>query len=50
MNVNVEISIGEIKNLLNTPELAHQISENARIFVEDFDWEVVKKQWFELLK
>ena len=47
---DVEKMVYEIKKLLNNPKLARQVSENARIFVEDFDWEVVKKQWFELLK
>ena len=47
---DVEKMINEIKKLLNNPKLANQVSENARIFVGDFDWEVVKKQWFELLK
>ena len=47
---DVEKMINEIKKLLNNPKLARQVSENARIFVGDFDWEVVKKQWFELLK
>ena len=47
---DVEKMVYEIKKLLNNPKLARQVSENARIFVGDFDWEVVKKQWFELLK
>jgi glycosyltransferase involved in cell wall biosynthesis len=38
----------EIKNLINNSKLTFQISDNARKTVKNFDWEVVKKQWFEL--
>ena len=39
----------EIINLIKNPKLALQLSENGRKTVENFDWEIVKKQWFELL-
>lgn len=39
----------EIKNLLTDPNLVLQLTENALATVKNFDWEIVKKQWFELL-
>ncbi len=40
----------EIKTLLENPNLVTQLTENALHTVKNFDWEIVKKQWFELLK
>jgi len=42
--------VSQIKRLINNPDLVIQLSKNARETVEKFDWKIVKKQWFELLK
>ncbi|EDP94501.1 glycosyltransferase family 4 protein [Kordia algicida OT-1] len=41
--------IFHIKKMVFTPEIAEKLSENARKKSEQFDWEVVKAQWKELL-
>lgn len=46
---DVEKMVLEIKKLLTDPNLANQLTENALATVKNFDWEIVKKQWFELL-
>ena len=42
--------VSQIKRLINNPDLVVHLSKNARQTVENFDWKIVKKQWFELLK
>jgi glycosyltransferase involved in cell wall biosynthesis len=39
----------QINRLFNEPNMASTLSDNAKESVKDFDWEVVKKQWIELL-
>ena len=39
-----------IEGLLNDTVLRENIIRNARITVEDFDWEIVKNKWFDILK
>src|SRR5690606_1123978 len=39
-----------IMSLVNNPEKALELTENARAMVELFDWEVVKEQWRELIE
>lgn len=39
-----------IVELCNNPELCETIVVNARYYVEQFDWEIVKKDWQEILK
>lgn len=39
-----------IIELIENPELAQEIATNGRKLVEQFDWQVVKKQWKEILK
>lgn len=39
-----------IEGLLNDTVLRENIIKNARITVEDFDWEIVKNKWFDILK
>jgi glycosyltransferase involved in cell wall biosynthesis len=39
-----------IMRLINDPEFAHQIAISARKKVENFDWEVVKEDWFEVIE
>ena len=40
-----QLFVTEIIDLLNHPEKATAIAENARKIVENFDWEIVKHQW-----
>jgi glycosyltransferase involved in cell wall biosynthesis len=40
----------QIKRLFTEPNLAHNLSKKGKESVESFDWEVVKKQWIELLE
>ena len=40
----------QIKKLLKNPEQTNIIVENARETVNNFDWEIVKLKWIELLK
>jgi glycosyltransferase involved in cell wall biosynthesis len=46
---DVQAMVIEINTLITTPKLVLQLSENGRKTIENFDWEIVKKQWFELL-
>lgn len=46
---DVSTMLNSIRSLLDSPELAGQLSQNARHYVEAFDWEVVKREWVELL-
>jgi len=46
---DVEKMVSEIKTLVINPNLVTQLTENALVTVKKFDWEIVKKQWFELL-
>jgi glycosyltransferase involved in cell wall biosynthesis len=46
----VDSMVDAIKSLLTSPKLVLQITENARITVSNFDWKIVKNQWFELLQ
>jgi glycosyltransferase involved in cell wall biosynthesis len=39
-----------IKSLFNDKELGNKMIINARKTVENFDWNVVKYNWFEILK
>jgi len=41
--------IKQIKRIIAEPELAHRLSENGKQTIQEFDWELVKKQWIELL-
>ncbi len=40
----------QIKRLFAEPKLAENISRKAKETIQDFDWEIVKKQWMDLLK
>lgn len=46
---NVEGMVDAILELYNSDVLADTIARNARHRVEQFDWEVVKEKWFEIL-
>jgi len=39
-----------INELLQNPEFAQKLSKNARKLVEDYDWEIIKYKWKEVLK
>jgi len=41
--------VAAIKLLLSNKELTKKIIQNSRALVEEFDWEKVKHQWFEIL-
>ena len=42
--------IAQISRLFTEPKLAERISLKAKETVQGFDWEIVKKQWMDLLK
>ncbi len=42
---NVDVFVEAITQLLSNSEKTEQLSKNARIAVELFDWEVVKGEW-----
>ena len=46
---NIEGMANQIIRLFNEPNLASSLTENGKELVKDFDWELVKKQWVELL-
>lgn len=46
---DIEEMANQINRLFNEPNLAKNISQNAKESVTDFDWEIVKKQWIDLL-
>lgn len=47
---DVEGMVNAIKLLFNEKELGNQLIINARKTIEKFDWNVVKYNWFEILK
>lgn len=47
---DVEAMVDAIKLLISDVNLSTTIAQNARNYVEDFDWEKVKYKWFEILK
>ncbi|MCH7525790.1 MAG: glycosyltransferase family 4 protein [Bacteroidetes bacterium] len=47
---NTEAMVNAIKSIYNNNELAKLLTINARRKVEQFDWQEVKKLWFEILK
>lgn len=46
---NVLAMVNAIKRIINNPVASQAMAFNARQKVEQFDWEIVKHQWFELL-
>lgn len=46
---NAEAFVTAIKDLLSNPEKVAQLSKNARIKAENFDWQRVKEKWVEVL-
>ena len=47
---DVQSMVDAIKLLVSDANLTKNIVQNARNYVEDFDWEKVKDKWFEILK
>jgi glycosyltransferase involved in cell wall biosynthesis len=46
---DAEDMIKQINRIITDPDLAHKLSINGKITVKEFDWELVKNQWIELL-
>lgn len=47
---NVDRMVEAIELLLTSNELTEKISKNARLKAENFNWEIIKKEWINLLK
>jgi glycosyltransferase involved in cell wall biosynthesis len=47
---NVDEMVSAIYYLVDNQEFSNMIAKNARIKVERFDWKIVKKLWFDVLK
>lgn len=47
---DVEAMANHIIKLLNEPQLVNELSLNARKKIEQYDWNVVRKKWMQLLK
>ena len=39
-----------IEKLIINPEFSNTMSQNARAITQNFDWQIVKKEWFKILK
>jgi glycosyltransferase involved in cell wall biosynthesis len=46
---DIEGMTSQIIKLISNPKLTSELSKNARLKAEQFDWEVVKKEWNEIL-
>lgn len=46
---DVQDMIKQIERIIKEPNLGQSLSQNGKALVKDFDWELVKKQWIELL-
>lgn len=46
---NAEAFVDAIENLCANPIKAHEITKNARLKMEGFDWEIIKHKWIKLL-
>ncbi len=40
----------EIDNLIKNPLFALELTQNAQLKAESFDWQAIKQQWFDILK
>ncbi|WP_353777914.1 glycosyltransferase [Winogradskyella sp. 3972H.M.0a.05] len=47
---NPEIMVDAVISIIEDESLRKRLAANAREKVEQFDWDIVKKQWFEVLK
>ena len=41
--------VEKIKNMIENPEMGNNLTVNARMKIEQFDWEIIKNQWIKLL-
>ncbi|PHS62086.1 MAG: glycosyl transferase family 1 [Flavobacterium sp.] len=46
---NVQVFVDAITNLISNPNKAAKLAKNAKTEVEQFDWDVVKEKWDEVL-
>lgn len=46
---NAQVFVDAIINLISNPEISKSLAKKARTEVEQFDWEVVKNKWTEVL-
>jgi glycosyltransferase involved in cell wall biosynthesis len=42
--------VAQIERLFSEPHLANNMVSNARDLVQGFDWNIIRKQWFDLLR
>ncbi|MEZ4838921.1 glycosyltransferase family 4 protein [Flavobacterium sp.] len=47
---DVQAMADAIIELITNPELAHKLATNGRKLVEQFDWQIIKSLWKEILK
>lgn len=47
---SVEAFVESIKNIISSPENTKIITQQARTYIESLDWEIVKKQWINVLE
>lgn len=47
---NVDAFVSAIKDIIENQKITNQIAINARSRVEQFDWNIVKSKWIELLQ
>jgi L-malate glycosyltransferase len=47
---DTQAMVEAIKELIENPDLAQKLAENGRKLAEQFDWQIVKNQWKEILK
>ena len=46
----VKEMVAAILKLFDSPDFAHALALQARAKVEQFDWEIVKRKWIDILK
>ena len=47
---NPKVMADAVISIIEDESLRKKLASNAREKVEQFDWDIVKKQWFEVLK
>jgi glycosyltransferase involved in cell wall biosynthesis len=47
---NIEAMTLQINRIFIEPNLANKLTENAKESIKSFDWDMVKKQWKDLLR
>ena len=48
-NEDIDAMTNQINRIFTESNLAYDLSEKGKETVKSFDWEIVKKQWIELL-